>query len=90
MDERARVLVATLAGAAVGGVVGCLYLTEAGRRFRQEIGPFFDSVTAEIQSWRDTVDRARQATEEGRRALDELFGQAGSRWAPDESVVGGG
>ena len=37
MDERARVLLTTCIGAVAGGVWGWLYMTESGRRVRDQI-----------------------------------------------------
>ena len=73
MDERTRVLVATLLGAVVGGVFGTLYFTERGRRVRDQIEPLLDTMIAELQRTRETVDKAREATAEGRRTLDDLL-----------------
>lgn len=73
MDERTRVLVATVFGAVAGCVVGCLYLTEGGRRIRERIDPAVDAVTDEIQQARRTFDKARAAAAEGRRVIGEVI-----------------
>jgi len=39
VSERTQVVAATLAGAAVGGLIGYLYFTAGGRRLRREIEP---------------------------------------------------
>ena len=73
MDERGQVMAATVLGAIVGGVLGCLYLTERGRQVRIEIEPFFDAVIDELQQARRTVEKARDAANEGRRAFDDVL-----------------
>ena len=79
MDERTRVFFSTVSGAAVGGIVGYLYLTDSGRRVRAQLEPFFDSVIDEIHQARHTVDKARLAAAEGRRALDDVLQPSGDR-----------
>lgn len=83
MDERARVLMATLSGAVIGGVWGWLYLTEAGRRVRDQIEPRLDDFMAEIARVRGTVQKARSAADEGWRSLDEIAGGGSQqgRWS---------
>ena len=73
MDERTQVLIATLLGAVVGGVFGTLYFTERGRHVRDQIEPLLDTVITELQRTQQTVDKAREATAEGRRTLDDLL-----------------
>ena len=82
MDERTQVMMATLLGAAAGCVVGCLYLTERGRRVRTQLEPFFDSVIDEIHQAQHTVDKARLAAVEGRRAIDDVLrpSEGGASW----------
>ena len=73
MDDRSQVMATTLLGALVGGVLGFLYLTERGREIRTQIEPFFDAVSDELQQARRTVDKARDAASEGRRAFDDVL-----------------
>lgn len=74
MDDRSRVLVATLLGAVVGGVWGWLYLTEQGRRVKNQIEPKLDDFMRELTQMRGTVEKARTAANEGWRSLNELTG----------------
>jgi hypothetical protein len=83
VDERARVLTATFLGAVAGGVWGWLYLTESGRRVRDQIEPRLDDFMNELTRVRGTVEKARSAANEGWRSLNEMTG-AGSgqgRWS---------
>ena len=61
VDERSRVLLATCIGAVAGGVWGWLYMTENGRRVRDQIEPKLDDFM------RETPSRARDRREGARR-----------------------
>lgn len=82
MDERSRVLMATFLGAVAGGVGGWLYMTESGRRVRDQIEPKLDDFMNELTRIRGTVEKARTAANEGWRSLNEMAGsaQGGNRW----------
>lgn len=82
MEERSRVLLATVLGAVVGGVWGWLYMTEQGRRVRGQIEPKLDDFIREIHNLRGTVDKARTAATEGWRSLGEMTGGAVPGGAP--------
>ena len=81
MDERSRVLMATFLGAVVGGVWGWLYLTEGGRRVRDQIDPKLDDFLSEVTRMRGTVEKARSAANEGWRSLSDLAGAPQGRWS---------
>jgi len=82
VDERSRVLTATVLGAVAGGVWGWLYLTENGRRVRSQIEPKLDDFMRELQNVRGTVEKARSAASEGWRSLNEMAGSTGQgRWS---------
>lgn len=73
MDQRSKVLVATLVGTVAGGVLGWLYLTDRGRDVRQELDPMLDVVVDELEQARHTIVKAREAVSEGRRVVDDLL-----------------
>ena len=75
MNDQSRVLVASLAGAAIGGLVGYLYLTASGRRLRDELEPRLDEFSQEIRKLRSTVNKAQAVANEGWRSLHELIGE---------------
>ena len=79
MEERSRVLLAALLGAVAGGVWGWLYMTENGRRVRDQIEPKLDDFMNELTRARGTVDKARTAASEGWRSLNDMAGQ--TRWS---------
>ena len=86
MDERSRILLATLLGSALGGVVGYLYMTEDGRRLRDQIEPTLDSIVTELAHARETGEKVREVVREGRRTLDDLIGGDRTRtaWEPSD------
>jgi hypothetical protein len=82
VDERSRVLMATCMGAVIGGVWGWLYLTEGGRRIRDQIEPKLEDFMSELTRVRGTVEKARTAANEGWRSLNDMTsGAAGGRWS---------
>lgn len=82
MDERSRVLMATFMGAVIGGVWGWLYMTENGRRVREQIEPKLDDFMNEVTRVRGTVEKARTAANEGWRSLSDIAGGGGhGRWS---------
>ena len=81
MDERSRVLMATFMGAVIGGVWGWLYMTEKGRRVRDQIEPKLDDFMHEMTRMRGTVEKARSAANEGWRSLSDVAGGGQGRWS---------
>ena len=81
MDDRSRVLIATVLGAVIGGVWGWLYMTESGRRVRDQIEPRIDDFMTELTRMRGTVEKARAAANESWRSLSEMAGGAEGRWS---------
>ena len=74
VDERSKVLVATCLGAVAGGVWGWLYMTENGRRVRDQIEPKLDDLMHELTRVRGTVEKARSVANEGWRSLSDVAG----------------
>jgi hypothetical protein len=74
VDERSKVLVATLLGAIVGGLWGYLYLTSNGRRLRDDLEPRIDAFVSEVRRVKQTVKKARAAADESWYTLNELSG----------------
>jgi hypothetical protein len=84
VDERSRVLLTTLIGAAAGGAWGWLYLTQNGRSFRSQIEPKLDDFMRELHNVRHTVEKARGAANEGWRSLADITGNPNAphgRWS---------
>jgi hypothetical protein len=74
---------ATVLGAVVGGAWGWLYMTESGRRVRDQIEPRLDDFVNELTRVRGTVEKARSAADQGWRSLNEMAGSApgSGRWS---------
>jgi hypothetical protein len=81
VNERSRVLLATCFGAVAGGVWGWLYMTEHGRRVRNQIEPKLDDFMHELTRLRGTVEKARNAANEGWRSLGDVAGAAQGKWS---------
>jgi hypothetical protein len=82
VDERSRVLTATVLGAIAGGVWGWLYLTQQGRRVRSQIEPKLDDFMRELHNVRGTVEKARSAANESWRSINDVAGaSAPGRWS---------
>lgn len=77
MDERTRVLLTALLGAAIGAVAGYLYFTAGGRRLLSELEPRIDAASREIGRLRDTVTKAQTVATEGWRSISEITGSRG-------------
>jgi hypothetical protein len=83
VEERSRVLLATVLGAVAGGIWGWLYLTDNGAKVRNQIEPRLDDLVREFSNVRGTVEKARSAANEGWRSLNEITGGGSShgRWS---------
>jgi hypothetical protein len=79
VDDRSRVLLATLLGAAAGGLFGYLYLTSSGRRVREQMEPRIDDFVTEVRRMKRTVEKARAAADESWHTLNELTSSE-ARW----------
>jgi len=77
MSEQSKVVVASIAGAAVGALFGYLYLTTGGRRLREQLEPRLDEMAREIRRLRATATKAQAVATEGWRSLNELVGERG-------------
>jgi hypothetical protein len=79
VSERSQIVGATLAGAAIGGLIGYLFFTASGRRLRGEIEPRVVEASREIVRVRDAVAQAFSVIEDGRRSLERLAATS-DRW----------
>lgn len=55
MNDRTSILLSALAGAVVGGCVGYLFLTDEGRRLREDLEPKLEDLVAEFKRARSVV-----------------------------------
>ena len=87
MDERSRVLLSALLGAALGGLAGYLYLTEQGRHVRGQIEPTLDGIVVELARARATGEKVREVAREGQRTLNDVVGKDWARAAWESTEV---
>jgi gas vesicle protein len=79
MRDRSALLLGLVAGAAVGGAAGWLFLTEGGRRLRQDLGPHLDDFAERALQLRDTATRAQRAAHESWQAIQEVAARPSTR-----------
>jgi len=72
MHERTGLWIGVIAGAAIGGAAGWLYLTEDGRRFRTRFEPLLQDLADGVMRLRDTAHRAERAASASWRTLREV------------------
>jgi hypothetical protein len=84
VDDRGRIILSVLIAAAVGGFVGFVAFTDAGRRFRQQLEPQLDSLASDTQRLRQTFERV------GSAALDTWQSVSHIMAAIAEQRAGGG
>jgi len=77
--DNSRALIATLAGAAIGGVAGYLFFTDHGRSVRRQFEPTLDDIARELNSFRHTVEKAVGVASEGWKLLNEAMGESGGQ-----------
>src|ERR1700680_1495129 len=58
VSDNSRALGATLAGAVIGGLAGYFFFTERGRALRRQIEPALEDLGRELNSFRQTVEKA--------------------------------
>lgn len=64
MDERAKLLVGSLLGAAAGVLVTYFYFTRDGRALRREIEPLVDDLVREVGRVQDAVQHLKDGASE--------------------------
>jgi len=79
MRDRTALVLGLVAGAVVGGAAGWLFLTDGGRRLRQDLGPRLDDLAERAMQLRDTATRAQRAADEGWRAIQEVAARPSAR-----------
>jgi gas vesicle protein len=82
VNDRSAILLGALTGALVGSAVGFLFLTERGRRLREDLEPKLAEFVNEFQRLKLTADRARQPREawrSGERPFDPARDDRGAR-----------
>jgi len=67
VDDRNTIFLSALAGAVAGGCVGYLFLTEDGRRLREDLLPKLEDLMTEIDKARTVVKGATKAVADVRQ-----------------------
>jgi hypothetical protein len=86
VNERSVVALSAIAGAALGGLAGFLFLTDRGRVLRREIEPRLDEFARDLANLQGSVARARSAASEGWRVVRHAAGERGSGWTNDQAA----
>ena len=88
MNERSVVVLSAVVGAALGGLVGFLFLTDRGRELRRDLQPRVDEFARELSNLQGTLARARSAAADGWRAVSEAgSGAAGRDWTREQDAA---
>ena len=85
VTDNSRAVAATIAGAVIGGLAGYVLLTERGRTVRRQFEPALDNFVQELNSFRQTVEKAAGAASEGWKLLNEAM-ESGSQRSKYPSV----
>ena len=64
VNERTAILLGAIAGAIAGSACGYLFLTERGRRLREDLGPELTDLLSELKQAGGTARRAKAAVAE--------------------------
>jgi hypothetical protein len=83
MNDRARVVLASLGGALAGGLLGYFYLTDRGREIRGELEPALEDLVTGLKDFGGSVARATEVAGERLRSLASMA-DAATR-PPDEA-----
>lgn len=76
MRDRTAILLGLVAGAALGGVAGWLWLTDDGRRLRARLEPQLQDLAGEALKLRDSALRVREAARDSVRTAQEVASRA--------------
>jgi gas vesicle protein len=81
-EENSRAVTAAVVGAIVGGVAGYLFFTERGRTLRRQMEPALEDISRELNSFRNTVQKAAGVANEGWKLLNDALAESGSQRPP--------
>ena len=73
MTDTSRAMAATIVGAVIGGLAGYFFFTERGRELRRQIEPALDDIARELNSFRQTVEKAVGVASQGWNVLNEAM-----------------
>jgi hypothetical protein len=73
MDERTRIYFSSLAGAAIGAIVGFVMFTDRGRQFREQFEPRLDQLLGSLQGLQSSVHKARTVANESWQSVQQIL-----------------
>jgi gas vesicle protein len=79
MRDRTALLLGLVAGSVVGAAAGWLFLTDGGRRLRQDLQPHLEDLAGRALQLRDTATRAQRAAHESWRTIQEVTARPPAR-----------
>jgi gas vesicle protein len=79
MRERTAVLIGLVAGAIAGGVAGWLYLSDEGKRLRDQIEPQLGEFAERAGALGARAERLQRVAREGWRTVQEVAARAPDR-----------
>jgi len=85
VTDNTQAMAATVLGAVVGGIAGYLFLSDRGRRLRDQLEPGLDDFARELNNFRSTIRKASGVASESWKLMGEVIGesQAPPRRYPD-------
>ena len=86
MDDRSRICLGAVLGAACGAAAAYLFFTERGRELRERIEPAVDELRREFMRFQSTITKVGDLANEGMRAVADFKAAHGQYpWSGDAS-----
>lgn len=73
MEDRSRIAVSMLVGAALGGMLGYLLFTEGGRRARNSLRGQLEGLVDDASRFSGSIEKMRGVATEGWRSVKDVF-----------------
>jgi gas vesicle protein len=89
VEDRTAVLLGALLGAVAGGVAGYLYLTDNGRRLREELEPRLSEFADGLDQARVAARRAGESIGQSLESAERLVGAARGASRSDDGLERG-
>jgi hypothetical protein len=73
VEDRSRIAVSVLVGAALGGMLGYLLFTEGGRRARNSLRGQLEGLVDDASRFSGSIEKMRGVATEGWRGVKDVF-----------------